>query len=228
MPDTAAGRQQTGMDRCVCISAGRVGFLDAWEMQKALHGRVADGPLPHHLILLEHPHVYTLGRRGSDADVLASGAELEKLGAEVHHVDRGGQATYHGPGQLVAYLIADLRRLGGGPLKYVRKLEEAVISTLADFRIEAESAGRPTGVWVGGRKIAAIGVRVSRGVTMHGLALNVNTDVSYFDHVVPCGMPGAEVTTMASRLSAAVTVSEVAPVLTRHLGRVFGWRMEQV
>ena len=106
-------------DRCICIFAGRVGFLRAWDLQKTLHRWVADGLLPNHLILLEHPHVYTLGRRGTEADILVSRSELERLGAEVHHIDRGGQATYHGPGQLVAYPIVDLRRWGWGPLEYV-------------------------------------------------------------------------------------------------------------
>ena len=213
-------------DKCVCIFAGRVGFLRAWELQRTLHRWVADGLLPNHLILLEHPHVYTLGRRGSEADILASRDELERLGAEVHHIDRGGQATYHGPGQLVAYPIVDLRRWGWGPLEYVHRLEHAVAATLADFGIHGQRAHQPTGVWVRESKIAAIGVRISRGVTMHGLALNVHTDRSYFDHIVPCGMPDSGITTMASELSADITVPEVAPVMVRHFGNAFGWRME--
>ena len=213
-------------DRCVCIFAGRVEFRRAWDLQRTLHRWVADGLLPNHLILLEHPHVYTLGRRGSDADILASRGELQRLGAEVHHIDRGGQATYHGPGQLVAYPIVDLRRWGWGPLEYVRRLEEAVAATLAEFGISAQRARQPTGVWVSESKIAAIGVRISRGVTMHGLALNVHTDRSYFDHIVPCGMPDAGITTMASELSTGITIPEVAPVLARHFGNAFGWRME--
>ena len=213
-------------DKCVCIFAGRVGFIRAWDLQKTLHRWVADGLLPDHLILLEHPHVYTLGRRGSEADILASRDELERLGAEVHHIDRGGQATYHGPGQLVAYPIVDLRSWGWGPLEYVRRLEEAVAATLAEFGIPVQRASQPTGVWVRESKIAAIGVRISRGVTMHGLALNVHTDRAYFDHIVPCGMPDAGITTMASELSSDITVPEVAPVLMRHFGNAFGWRME--
>ena len=221
----SAGRQPEA-DRCVCIFAGRVDFLRAWELQKTIHRWVAGGLLPNHLILLEHPHVYTLGRRGTEADILAAPDELERLGAEVHHIDRGGQATYHGPGQLVAYPIVDLRRWGWGPLEYVRRLEEAVAATLSEFGIDARRADQPTGVWVRESKIAAIGVRISRGVTMHGLALNVHTDRSYFDHIVPCGMPDAGITTMASELSTAITVAEVAPVLVRQLGKAFGWRME--
>lgn len=218
--------QGTVVDPCVCISAGRVDFLDAWKLQKTLHRQVADGLLSHVLLLLEHPHVYTLGRRGKDSDVLASPDKLLELGAEVHQIDRGGEATYHGPGQIVAYPIVDLRKWGGGPLKYVRKLEEVAIATLAEFGIQAESTDRPTGVWVGGAKITAIGVRISRGVTMHGFALNVNPDKSYFDHIVPCGTPDASVTTMASELSTEITVAEITPVLTYQFGRIFGWRME--
>ena len=225
-PRSAGAGRQPEADRCVCIFAGRVDFLRAWELQKTIHRWVADGLLPNHLILLEHPHVYTLGRRGTEADILVSRDELERIGAEVHHIDRGGQATYHGPGQLVAYPIVDLRRWGWGPLEYVRRLEQAVAATLSEFGIDAQRADQPTGVWVRESKIAAIGVRISRGVTMHGLALNVHTDRSYFDHIVPCGMPDAGITTMASELAADVAVAEVAPVLVRQLGKAFGRRME--
>ena len=211
---------------CRIVSLGRVEYLRAWDIQRGLHRQVADGLLPNLLLLLEHPHVYTLGRRGKPSDILASPRKLAELGVEVHHIDRGGEVTYHGPGQLVGYPIVNLRAWGGSPLRYVQKLEQALIATLAEFGIEADSSDRPTGVWVGDAKITAIGARVSRGVTMHGFALNVNPDLSYFDHIIPCGMPESSVTSMASELSDGIDTQRVIPVLARHVGRTFGWVME--
>ena len=197
-----------------------------WDMQKSLHQKVADGELPNLLLLLEHPHVYTLGKRGDSSDILASPEKLKELGVEVHRIDRGGEVTYHGPGQLVGYPIVNLRRWGGGPLKYVQTLEAVIISTLAEFGVRAESEDRPTGVWAGDAKIAAIGVKVSRGVTMHGFALNVNPDLSYFDHIVPCGIPGSRVTSMDDERPSSATVSDVMPVVARHFGDLFGLKIE--
>ncbi|MCI0440585.1 MAG: lipoyl(octanoyl) transferase LipB [Chloroflexi bacterium] len=198
-------------------------YQPAWELQKRLHAQVADGALPNILLLLEHPHVYTLGRRGKQSDILVSLEKLREIGAEVHHIDRGGEVTYHGPGQLVGYPIVNLRELGTGPLKYVQTLEKALIATLADLGIHSESVDRPTGVWVGDAKIAAIGVRISRGVTMHGFALNVNPDLSYFDHIVPCGLPGSAVASISRELSRSVSVPEIVPLVERRFGEAFGW-----
>ncbi len=213
-------------DRCVAVFLGRVPYLDAWELQRRLHGGVARAQIPDQLLLLEHPHVYTLGRRGKESDVTATAERLTELGAEVHRVDRGGQATYHGPGQLVGYPIISLRRWGGGPLRYVQALEQVLIATLAELGIDAQSEDRPTGVWVGDAKIAAIGVRVSRGVAMHGFALNVCPDLSYFGHIVPCGMPDCSVTSISKLLSKNVEVEEVAAALVRHFGLAMGLSME--
>lgn len=177
------------------------------------------------LLLLEHPHVYTLGRRGTLDDVLAPAETLSSLGAEVHHVDRGGEVTYHGPGQLVGYPIVDLRRLRMRPLEYVRSLERLLIDTLAGYGIAAEAEGHPTGVWTGGAKIAAIGVRVSRGVTTHGFALNVSPDLGYFDHIVPCGIEDCRVASMESE-GVSVEVDEVASALAARFERVFGVKLE--
>ena len=204
------------------IRPGVVPYADALALQRRVHGEVVAGRRGDTLIVLEHPHVYTLGRRARADDVLADARELAAMGAEVHHTDRGGEATYHGPGQLVAYPIIDLRRWGGGPLKYVRALESAIIAALGEFGIAAESEGRPTGVWTGGRKIAAIGVKVSRRVTMHGFALNVSTDLSYFDRIVACGLPDARATSMRRELGRDISVGEVAPALIQRLRDEFG------
>lgn len=213
-------------DLCTVKSLALMRYQTAWDAQRRIHAQVADGNSPNVLMLLEHPHVYTLGRRGQDSDILVDAAQLEKLGAEVHHVDRGGEVTYHGPGQLVAYPIVNLRKWRGGPLKFVQALERTLVSALTEFGIEAESEDRPTGVWVGNAKIAAIGVRVSQGVSMHGFALNVNPDLSFFEKIVPCGLPEAEVTSMSEQLGTPPDIDEVANVVTRCFGEAFGMRME--
>jgi lipoate-protein ligase B len=211
------------MRTCLTVQLGRTEYAAAWELQRRLAQRVADGELPGVLLLLEHPHVYTLGRRGKMTDILVGTERLQELGIAVHATDRGGEVTYHGPEQLVGYPIVDIRPLGG-PLAFVHGIEAAIVATLAEFGIQAERGARPTGVWVGDAKIAAIGLKVSRGVSMHGFALNVAPDLSYFDHIVPCGMPGSRVTSMA--WEAGVTdVSLVAPVLVRHLANTFGWQV---
>ena len=154
---------------------------------------------------------------------------LTQLGVETHFTDRGGETTYHGPGQLVGYPIVNLRRWGGGVRKYVQTLEQTLMAALAaeyGYGIAAHSEGKPTGVWVGDAKIAAIGVRVSRSVTMHGFALNVCPDLSFFDHIVPCGMPGARVTSMAQELGQEIAVSDVIPAISQAFGGEFGLDVE--
>lgn len=214
------------MKTCSVVPLGLVDFQAAYDLQQRLHAQVVAGGIPDLLLLLQHPHVYTLGRRGKESDILTSQVVLYELGVETHQADRGGETTYHGPGQLVGYPIINLRRWGGGVRDYVETLEQALISALGEFGIVAHSEGKPTGVWVDDRKIAAIGVRVSRSVTMHGFALNVSPNLSFFDHIVPCGMPDVQVTSMAQELSRDVTVSDVMPALVQTFGRHFGMRME--
>lgn len=214
------------MHRCVVVWLGQTPYLPAWELQKRLGQQVAEGQLPGVLLLLEHPHVYTLGRRGRESDILLPREALAELGVEVHWTDRGGEVTYHGPGQLVGYPIVNLRAWGGGPVKYVETLEKTLIATLARLGVRGESDGRPTGVWVGEAKIAAIGVKISRGVTSHGFALNVCPDLSYFQHIVPCGLPGGQVTSLAGELGRAIAVDEVIPVLARCFGEAFQMELD--
>ena len=214
------------MNTCLVVPLGLLDFQDAYDLQRRLHAQVVAGELPDLLLLLEHPHVYTLGRRGQQSHILASDEALTQLGVETHFTDRGGETTYHGPGQLVGYPIVNLRRWGGGVRKYVETLEQVLIGTLSEFGITTHSEGKPTGVWVEDAKIAAIGVRVSRSVTMHGFALNVSPDLSFFDHIVPCGMPGARVTSMAQELGREVAVSDVIPVIAQAFGGEFGLAVE--
>ena len=210
------------MPDCLVADLGFIDYPAALELQRGLHHRVATGDLPSLLLLLQHPHVYTLGRRGTETDILVSSNTLRELDAGVFHTDRGGEVTYHGPGQLVGYPILDLRAAGLGPLAYVRALERVIISTLADLGIPATSEDRPTGVWVGDAKIAAIGVRVSRGVTMHGFALNVDPDLAYFNHIVPCGMPDASVTSIAEQ-GVELKVPAVSNILKIHFANILNY-----
>ena len=209
---------------CRVVRAGVVEYLRAWELQKALAQEVADGVQPNTLVLLQHPPVYTIGRRGSRDHVILNDMELSELGISLYEIDRGGQVTFHGPGQLVAYPVLNLREWGG-PVKYVRTLERVITQTLADFGITAGLIEGLTGVWVGDRKIAAIGVKISRGVTYHGLALNVNTDLSGFEHIIPCGITDRDVTSMKKQLGGPVDIDAVAYSLVYHFGREMGLRM---
>ena len=208
------------MTTCVMVDLGSLDYREALALQGRVHSRVANGDLPNVLLLLQHPPVYTMGRRASRADVLAPDSKLRDLGVDICRTDRGGAVTYHGPGQLICYPILRLRELGIGPLSYVRALESVVASMLSELGIVAASDSRPTGVWVGDAKIAAIGVRVSRGATMHGAALNVCTDLSYFNHIVPCGMPSAKVTSICEQ-GATIDVSRAVDILAPHFAGVF-------
>ena len=210
------------MPECAVARLGVVPYQKARDIQRRIHTEVASGDRNDTLLLLEHPHVYTLGRRGQDSDILVDEARLAEIGTEVHHIDRGGEVTYHGPGQLVGYPIMNLRRMGGGPLKYVRTLEQTLIATLSEFGVHAESEDRPTGVWVGESKIAAIGVKVSRGVTTHGFALNVDPDLSYFDHIIACGMPEVAATSVSKELGRHVSVDDAISAFVPRFSETFG------
>ncbi len=212
---------------------GPIEYQRAWDIQRDLVQRRIEGAIGNALLLLEHSHVYTLGRRGKMDDVLLAADELAKVGVAVHAVDRGGEVTYHGPGQLVGYPILDLRSIGG-PVRYVRGLESALVDSLKAFGIGAHTLEGLPGVWLGEgeqqRKIAAIGVRVSRGVSSHGFALNISTDLAYFQHIVACGMPGLAVTSMEQELGRDADAGDVrravVAALEHRLGLVMRWADE--
>ena len=213
--------------RCTLLRPGLTPYDGALELQRRLAEAVRDGG-PAALVLLEHPPTYTLGARGQTQSLLLSEAALAARGAAVIRTDRGGDVTFHGPGQLVGYPILDLRRFGQGPVAYVRALESLLMEALARFGIVgSRRPGRP-GVWVGEAKIAAIGVRISRGITTHGFALNVNTDLSYFDHIVPCGLPGVVVTSMQRLTGDAFDMREVEDVVAGAFAEEFGCQIEEV
>ena len=205
---------------CIIIRLGTIDYMEAWDLQKRLADEVKAGH-DGWLLVLEHPHSYTFGRAGNADNLRLTPEQLEERDAKVYWVDRGGDITYHGPGQLVGYPIVDLHNWSEGPRWFVRALESALIEAIGTFGIQAEvSEGRP-GVWVGNEKLAAIGLHISQGVTTHGFALNVDTDLSYFDHIVSCGLHDADVSSIARMTGRPVGVGEAADAviaaLTKHL-----------
>ncbi|MSO43394.1 MAG: lipoyl(octanoyl) transferase LipB [Candidatus Planktophila sp.] len=192
---------------------GLIDYSKAWDIQRTIHGEVVDRKRPNTLLLLQHPSVYTAGRR---TDV----SERPQDGSPVIDVDRGGRITWHGPGQLVGYPIVRLAKpteLVG----FVREIEAGLISVCTELGINAQCFAGRSGVWIrdekGDRKIAAIGIRVAKGVTMHGFALNVCPDLSAFTQIIPCGIPDADVTSMEKELGHAISIEEVAPIVERHI-----------
>jgi lipoyl(octanoyl) transferase len=204
---------------------GTVAYRPTWELQDELAEQRRGRRIGDWLLLVEHFPVYTLGRGGDESNLLATPDRLRALGAEFVRIDRGGDVTFHGPGQLVAYPIVELR----DPLdlrRYVRSLEEAVIRTAAAFGVEAGRVDGLAGVWVeGSRKLCAVGVRVRRGVTTHGLALNVNTDLAWFDEMIPCGIRDKGVTSLAREVGAPVPMERVEERLASALADAFGLRL---
>jgi lipoyl(octanoyl) transferase len=205
---------ETPSDSAIALSRhGLVEYQKAWESQRAIHQDVVDGKRPNTLLLLEHPSVFTAGRRTDDS-------ERPTDGTPVIDVDRGGRITWHGPGQLVGYPIVKLLKpteLVG----FVREIEAGLIAVCSDLGLETQRIDGRSGVWVrdnqGDRKIAAIGIRVAKGVTMHGFALNVNPDLSAFKSIIPCGISDADVTSLEIELQRVITIDEVAPLVERHI-----------
>jgi lipoate-protein ligase B len=201
---------------------GTIGYRDAWALQRRLLAARGEDGIPDTLLLLEHPPVITLGRAGSTDHLLGGEEELEDRGVELVASDRGGDITFHGPGQIVGYAIVDLNARGRDLHRYLRDLEAVVIRALSEFGIRAGRTAGLTGVWVGDAKVAAIGIRVSRWVTYHGFALNVDTDLSYFDLIVPCGLADRRVTSMEALLGRSVGREAVEIALGRAFEAVFG------
>jgi lipoyl(octanoyl) transferase len=205
---------ETPSDSAIALSRhGLVEYQKAWESQRAIHQDVVDGKRPNTLLLLEHPSVFTAGRRTDDS-------ERPTDGTPVIDVDRGGRITWHGPGQLVGYPIVKLLKpteLVG----FVREIESGLIAVCSDLGLETQRIDGRSGVWVrdaqGDRKIAAIGIRVAKGVTMHGFALNVNPDLSAFKSIIPCGISDADVTSLEIELQRVITIEDVAPLVERHI-----------
>jgi lipoyl(octanoyl) transferase len=206
---------------CEVNFSGRVKYAEGLAMQAEAVEGLRQGTAAEQLFLLEHNHVFTLGRAAKAANILASPEQLEAQGIEIHETGRGGDVTYHGPGQVVGYPIINLKPDRCDVHVYVRDLEEVLIRTLADFGIEGARIAGLTGVWVGNEKIAAIGVRIARWITSHGFALNVNTDLNYFRLLIPCGITDKGVTSLAKILAREIDIREVSQVAASHFAAVF-------
>lgn len=226
---------------------GRVPYQQAWDYQTGLFNgilqqklanrkREDEGlpllPTSNYLLFCEHPHVYTLGKSGNAGHLLLNQDGLQQKGVEFFHINRGGDITYHGPGQLVGYPVLDLDNFFTDVHRYMRTIEEAVIRTLAEYGLPAGRMEKFTGVWLDAngdpkpRKICAIGVKMSRWVSMHGFALNVNTDLSYFGHIVPCGIADKAVTSLQQELGREVPMAEVEQKMLKHLSELFQMKIE--
>jgi lipoate-protein ligase B len=214
------------MRRLEIETLGRVPYAEAWALQRDLAERRKRGEIGDRLLLVEHPHVLTLGRNGRMDNVLAAPERLRQLGVEVHEIDRGGDITYHGPGQVVGYPIVDLREWKRDVVAYVRGIEQGMIAALARFGIESRTEAGATGVWTDQGKICAIGVHISRWVTTHGFALNWKTDLSYFGLIVPCGLH-KPVTSMAA-LGADVPLETVHKAVVEEFARSFGYEVVEL
>ena len=207
-------------------------YKPAWDyqerlLQQALEQKRNGELTKHHLLFVEHPPVYTLGKSGKPEHILINDAERARKGIQFFHTNRGGDITFHGPEQLVGYPILDLEKFYTDIGRYLRALEEVIIRTLAEYTIKAGRSAGETGVWLDAdaagkeRKICAMGVRCSRWVTMHGFALNVNTDLNYFNHIVPCGIQNKAVTSMQQELGRAVAMDELKERVKRNFSAVF-------
>ncbi len=202
---------------------GLVPYAEALALQSDLVGRRRAGDIPDQLLLLQHPHVITLGTASSRAHIVADQSRLQELGIDLVDVGRGGDVTYHGPGQLVGYPILDLEPDRKDVHRYLRDLESVLVHTLSEMGIQGEPVPDLTGVWVDGRKIAAIGVRISSGwITSHGFALNVSNDLSFFETIVPCGIQDVSVTSVSQELGRPVGVPDILGIVSRAFSEVFG------
>ncbi len=218
------------------VDFGQRGYRETWDYQEQLlaaliHAKLQGQTVPGQLIFVEHLPVYTIGKSGNAANMLLNPMQLAEKHVECIKVDRGGDITYHGPGQLVVYPIIDLDRLGIGVKEYVHRLEEAVVRTVADYGISGERLEGATGVWIEShtpraRKICAIGVKCSRSITMHGLALNVNTDLTYFNNINPCGFVDKGVTSIAKEVGHPVDFEEVKVRMRSHFEEAMGIRLQ--
>lgn len=205
------------------LDLGLTDYKEAWDLQKQIHLYKQKNKFNDVIITVEHPHVYTLGKTGTRDHVLINDDEMQAKGISYYEIDRGGDITYHGPGQLVAYPIFDLNNHYKDTHRFLRDLEEAVIQTLAEYRIEGRHDEEFTGVWVGEEKICAIGIKASRWITMHGLALNVNNDLSFFDKIIPCGIFHKGVTSMNILTKKNIDMASLKEQLIQNFLQIFGF-----
>ena len=228
----------TTMNKTILLQdLGLKDYKDTWDYQTKLLQEVValkidnrrndnNNITPNHFLFVEHPHVYTLGKSGDPSNLLLNEAQLKAKGAVFYTINRGGDITYHGPGQLVGYPILDLENFFTDIHKYLRLLEEVIIATIAEYGLKGERSDGETGVWLGvgtpfARKICAMGIRTSRWVTMHGFALNVSPDLGYFDNIIPCGIRGKQVTSLEAELGEKIPLNEIKEKILTHFKNLF-------
>ena len=192
----------------------RKNYLDTLQIQEGLRNQVLENDKDNHLVLVEHDHVYTLGKNANSSNVL-------NRSCEIILTQRGGDVTYHGPGQLVAYPIINLKKKKIGVKNYISMIEKLISNILIDYNLEPQILKEETGVWVQDKKIASIGIHVTRGVTMHGLAINVNTDLSYFDNIISCGIQGVKMTSLDKELGKKIRMNDIKKSLITHFNQIF-------
>lgn len=214
------------MDKKITYSdLGTIDYKNAWELQKEILDLRYKSEIDDILFLLEHPHTYTLGKTADRKNLTAQKIFLDQNKISVYDIDRGGDITYHGPGQIVGYPIIDLRKWKEDTHKYLRAIEDVIIKTCAEYNLIANRNDEFTGVWIGDKKIAAIGIKVSRWITMHGFAFNVNTDLSLFDGIIPCGIRDKKVTSMQYELGQTIDLNEVKSIILKKFMEVFEYSL---
>jgi lipoyl(octanoyl) transferase len=201
-----------------------IDYKEAWDLQKDVLNLRSDEKINDVLFLLEHPHTYTLGKVADKNNLISSKEYLENNKISVYEIDRGGDITYHGPGQIVGYPIIDLKSWEMDTHKYLRALEEVIIQTCAEYGVQGTRNPKYTGVWIGDRKIAAIGIKVSRWITMHGFAFNINTDLDLFNGIIPCGISDKEVTSLSKEINKDISISEVKEKLVNNFKNAFKYK----
>ena len=202
---------------------GFIDYKEAWDLQKEIFSKRVSGEVEDFLLLLEHPNTYTLGKTAHKENLKGSEDYLKENQISVYDIDRGGDITYHGPGQIVGYPIVDLNNWCKDTHKYLRALEEVIIKTCTEYNLDSERNSKYTGVWLGDRKIAAIGIKVSRWITMHGFAFNVNTNLELFNGIIPCGIQDKSVTSLSKELNRVIEIQEVKEKLLTNFKDVFGY-----
>ncbi len=217
-------------NRAYFIDLGLIGYQEAWDLQRHLWSKRVEGEMPDILLFLEHSHVITLGRRGNRSHLIASPEVLQAMNIPVFHVERGGDITYHGPGQMVVYPIFNLKEYGYRLIRFIDQLEETVLRVLRDFGIEGSRNPLNRGVWVGNDKIASIGVAIKRWVSFHGIALNCETDLKYFDLINPCGLQMVKMTSMTKILGKEISRSLLMERMFYHFHQLFpkDWQQREL
>lgn len=200
---------------------GFIDYKEAWDLQYKIHSNRVAGNIKDHLLLLEHPNTYTLGKTANRSHLVGTDQFLKEKNISVYDIDRGGDITYHGPGQLVGYPILDLSEWYQDTHKYLRALEEVIIRVCSEFSITGKRDPKYTGVWIEDRKIAAIGIKVSRWVTMHGFAFNINTDLSLFNGIIPCGISDKAVTSLSKETNRTIEIDIIKNLLIKHFKEIF-------